>query len=203
MLAGTAPSSLPGALAPEGGAVRPAWQRHFDFSHPQSGIDLFARQIREFADQALFTHELAAGLRVDAGLSRSRRAAVGGMPPALQSGTEAYRDLFVGFRYHGLGGHAWRLDPRSAEARGFDTRWYYEAGVEHQLTERWSVSLHMGTSARIDLLADPRLDFSLGTRYRLRGFDLGLRLIDQDQRLTGRPGLGGLSFMGSLSRRFP
>ena len=183
-------------------AARPDWQRHFDFSHPQSGIDLFASQIREIASHGLFSHEFAPGVKIDAGFSRSRDLDASTVSPA--AGRFDYQDLFVGIRFRGLGGRAWRLDPRSSREAGAGTRWYYEAGMERRLTDNWSVSLQLGSPLDGDLFTSVRRpDLSLGARYRYRGFDLGLRVIEHGQRATDETSGGGFSFMGSVSHRFP
>lgn len=183
-----------------GAGGSPDWQRHFDFSHPQSGLDLFARQIREIASHSHFSRALGSIL-LDAGVSRSREREVLLSPGMPRTGID-YQDLFVGVRYRGLGGRAWRLDPRSSRSAGFDSRWYYEAGMERRLSDNWSVSVQLGGPLDRNLLTDPALDISLGTRYRFRGFDLGLRLVDQSSRLSGTHS-NGLSLLGSVSRRFP
>ena len=187
---------------PDAATTRPEWQRHFDFSHPQSGIDLFASQIRQIASHGLFSHEFAPGVKFDAGFSRSRD--IDASPAVVPDGRLDYQDLFVGIRFRGLGGRAWRLDPRSSRETRASTRWYYEAGMERQLSDNWSVSFQLGTPLDGDLLSSTRRpDLSLGTRYRYRGFDLGLRLIEHGQRGTDEQSGGGFSFMGSVSHRFP
>ena len=76
--------------------------------------------------------------------------------------------------------------------------------MERQLSDNWSVSFQLGTPLDGDLLSSTRRpDLSLGTRYRYRGFDLGLRLIEHGQRGMDEQSGGGFSFMGSVSHRFP
>lgn len=134
------------------------------------------------------------GLSLDAGVSISQ---------AMQLNPVNYRDYFMGVSYGNWDGKVWYL-PEAVDSDIADSL-YYEAGWSKPVGEQFAFSLRVGQQQSLgtrlldDASKTPNL--SLGASANLRGYGLGLRLVESGGQLFG--GEEDLRVMGSISKPFP
>jgi len=131
---------------------------------------------------------LGARLSLDAGLALS---------PSGQASRLDYRDYFLGISYRNLAGRFWyQPDPGTGRAG-----YYYEAGWQGSLSDRFSLSLGLGQGSTADGGFGSLLpDFSFGARARLGSVGIGLRLIERGGSEFLEP--SSLRLMGNISGSF-
>ena len=133
------------------------------------------------------------GLSLDAGVS---------MAQGVQLNPVNYRDYFLGVRYGSWDGKVWYL-PELADSEVPDSL-YYEAGWSQPVGEQSALSLRLGQQQSLgaalldDAARTPNL--SLGATTHMRGYGLGLRLVESGGILFG--GEQDLRVMGSISKPF-
>lgn len=148
-------------------------------------------------------HRFAGGVTLDAGVSVAHVSNFGsvGAPGGESSAGEInYRDYFLGMRFGGLDGKIWYL-PESEHFGGQPSALYYEAGWAQPVGEKFSLSVRLGHDggASNRLLGSPAVpSLSLGASTTLRGYGLGVRLIDGGGQVFG--GVPDLQLMGSISK---
>lgn len=136
------------------------------------------------------SHRFTNGLNLNLGMSLSH--------VTESAETINYRDYFLGLSFGALEGKVWYL-PETAFTD--EPSLYYEAGWQQPVTENLSLSLHLGQystdySSIQGLNDQPSL--SLGASTQVRGYGLGLRLIDGGGQMFG--GDEDLRLMGSISK---
>lgn len=136
------------------------------------------------------SHSFANGLNLDLGMSLSH--------VTESAETINYRDYFFGLSFGALEGKVWYL-PETTYTD--EPSLYYEAGWQQPVTENLSLSLHLGQystgySSIQGFNDQPSL--SLGASTQVRGYGLGLRLIDSGGQMFG--GDEDLRVMGSISK---
>lgn len=140
-------------------------------------------------------HRFDNGLSVDLGVS---------MAQGTQFNPINYRDYFLGMRYGSLEGKVWYLP--EVQDQDEPASLYYEAGWTQPVSDQLSFSLHLGQqqplgNSLLGLQPSTEPNLSFGASANLRGYGLGLRLIDNGGRMFG--GEDDLSIMGSISKPFP
>ncbi len=138
-------------------------------------------------------HSFANGLNLDLGISLSH--------VTESVDTINYRDYFLGLSFGALEGKVWYL-PETAFSD--EPSLYYEAGWLQPVTENLSLSVRLGQyssdySSFQGYSDQPSL--SLGASTEVRGYGLGLRLIDNGGQMFG--GDQDLRLMGSISKPLP
>lgn len=139
------------------------------------------------------THRFTNGLNLDLGMSLAHESE--------RVETINYRDYFLGLSFGSLEGRLWYL-PETAFTE--EPSLYYEAGWRQPISEKLSFSLRLGhSSTAYSNLAGStdQPSLSLGASTMVRGYGLGLRLIDHGGRMFG--GEQDLRLMGSISKPLP
>lgn len=138
------------------------------------------------------THHFDNGLNLGLGMSLSHAT------DALNAETINYRDYFLGLSFGAVEGKVWYL-PETAFTD--EPSLYYEAGWLQPVTEKLSLSLRLGQYSSdyssIQGYSD-QPSLSLGASTQMRGYGLGLRLIDGGGHMFG--GEEDLRVMGSISK---
>lgn len=139
------------------------------------------------------THRFTNGLNLDLGMSLAHESE--------RVETINYRDYFLGLSFGSLEGRLWYL-PETAFTD--EPSLYYEAGWQQPISEKLSFSLRLGqySTAYNNLPGSTdRPSLSLGASTMVRGYGLGLRLIDHGGHMFG--GEQDLRLMGSISKPLP
>ncbi len=138
-------------------------------------------------------HRFANGLNLNLGMSLSH--------VTEHADTINYRDYFLGMSFGPLEGKVWYL-PETAYTDSPSL--YYEAGWQKSVTENLALSMRLGQAgsgySSVHGFAD-QPSLSLGASTEVRGYGLGLRLIDGGGQMFG--GDQDLRVMGSISKPLP
>lgn len=138
------------------------------------------------------THYFDNGLNLGLGMSLSHAT------DTQSAETINYRDYFFGLSFGAVEGKVWYM-PETAFSD--EPSMYYEAGWLQPVTEKLSLSLRLGQyssgySSIHGFSDQPSL--SLGASTQMRGYGLGLRLMDGGGHMFG--GEEDLRVMGSISK---
>jgi len=152
-------------------------------------------------DTAAPVLDRAAGVtqQFDNGLSLGLGMSLSHATDTQNAETINYRDYFLGLRFGAVEGKVWYL-PETAFTD--EPSMYYEAVWLQPVTEKLSLSLRLGQYSSgyssIQGYNSDQPSLSLGASTQMRGYGLGLRLIDGGGQMFG--GEEDLRVMGSISK---